>query len=88
MSALHMVFSEAGLDAARVRMASGDALLLIADGTYAARSIENVGRAPLYALEEDITLRGIQPDDAVELVNYAGMVALTERHQPVVSWRE
>ncbi len=88
MSTLHLVFSPQGLRAAVARVAADDAVLLIADGTYAADGSASIGSQTIYALAEDLHIRGIQPDASITLVDYAGMVELTVKHQPVVSWRE
>ena len=75
---------------------AGDSILLIEDGVYAALATA-VASAPIvaapdrmgfYALEPDIAARGLagRTNVAVELVDYAGFVELTERHQQIVSW--
>ena len=84
MSALHLAFSTAGLEAARLRQGEADAVLLIGDGVYAARNATDA----IYALEEDLIVRGIAPSSAVTVIDYAGMVDLTTQHHPLVSWRE
>ncbi len=84
MSTLHLAFSTAGFDAARLRAADGDAILLISDGVYAARSASQ----SVFALKEDLQIRGIEPGPAVTVIDYDGMVELTANHHPLVSWRE
>ena len=84
MSTLHLAFSTAGLDAARLRCGENDAILLIGDGVYAAHNATDA----MFALEEDLTIRGVSPSAAVTVVDYAGMVELTTEHHPLVSWRE
>ena len=84
MSTLHIAFSSAGLAAALPRRSEGDAVLLAGDAVYASRTITE----SVYALEEDLSVRGVEPGPTVTVIDYAGMVALTERHHPLVSWRE
>ena len=88
MSALHLAFSTAGLDAARARLRDGDEILLLGDGVYAACAREDDLSHPVYALAEDLTLRGVAPGKSVTVIDSAAMVSLTECHQPIVSWRE
>ena len=88
MSTLHLIFSLGGLRAARARVTAADTVLLIADGTYAADGNALMTCQAIYALAEDLQTRGIPPHKSITVVDYAGMVELTTRHQPVVSWRE
>ncbi len=84
MSTLHLAFSTAGLAAARKRCSDNDAILLIGDGVYAARNATQ----SMFALAEDLTIRGVEPSTTITVVDYAGMVELTTNHHPLVSWRE
>lgn len=72
----------------------GDPILLVEDGVYAAHSnngyatrLKEVGKSnPLYALNSDLTARGIiDVLDAVTVIDYDGFVDLVEDHQ-VLSW--
>ncbi|MCO1335886.1 sulfurtransferase complex subunit TusB [Microbulbifer sp. OS29] len=72
--------------------ASGDALLLIEDGTYVLRhpALETLQSAEIYCLEADAAARGQQQlaatMDRVEMINDARWVQLCTEHQPIVSW--
>lgn len=88
MAALHLVNKARALEACLNVAAPDDAILLLEDGVYAAAAVAAPERA-LYALEPDVTARGLSARLAsqVETVDDDGFVRLVERHQPVVSWR-
>ena len=97
MSSLHIVnkTSQAGSTLAEcLRAAStGDALLLIEDGVYAATSSDTVnacqnGGLYLFALHADVEARGLKwrLADGVEIVDDAGFVGLCCRFQKTCSW--
>lgn len=75
---------------------SSSAILLIEDGVFAAIDTADqkapiqqaLTRHKVYALEADVKARGLTEKLAagVELVDYAGFVALTEYYQTVQSW--
>ena len=79
MSALHVVYTLAGLDAARNRLNNGDIVLLAGDAVYATDIDPNYR-----VLEEDLEIRGAH--SVAHAVNYTDFVRLTEQHSPVVSW--
>ncbi len=101
MSVLHIVnkspFERNSLDTC-LRLAKADsAILLIEDGIYAAtrnsatadKIAQALGKHSIYALKPDLDARGIQAErviDGIELVDYAGFVELTTRHERVQSW--
>ena len=77
------------------RLLPGCALLLLEDGVYAAvkgsvSASMLSARADIrrYALREDVEARGISAllADDIELVDYAGFVALTAECDAVQSW--
>lgn len=76
---------------------SGDAILLIEDGVYAARAggqseaavKSGQAKAKVYALGPDLKARGIAADklvDGVEVVGYDGFVELAAANDKVQSW--
>lgn len=96
MSVLHIVNSgpqaSFSLQRCLARMGKDDSLLLIEDAVYAAALLGNeeaVGRK-IYALEPDMALRGLSVENrlagGLELVDYAGFVALAASHERVLSW--
>jgi len=75
-------------------LSEGDALLLLGDGVYAARSgttpcehLMNTG-ASLYVLEPDAAAAGILDlmEDKVELVDFDAFAALTEEFTRQQAW--
>ena len=87
MAALHIVNKADALADCVPILADGDALLLIEDGVYAARTAIHA-RAACHALADDLEARGLagRVASAVEVVSYDGFVDLVERHQPIVTW--
>ena len=87
MATLHIVNKAAALTDCLPLLTGNDALLLIEDGVYAART--RIGApGPCYALGDDLEARGLigRIGAGVEVVSYDGFVDLVERHQPVVTW--
>ncbi len=74
----------------------GESLLFIEDGVYAALATAEAGaaivaapdRVQFYALQTDVAARGLvnRLNVAVNVIDYAGFVELTETHQPIQSW--
>ncbi len=75
----------------------GSAVLLIEDGVYAALAGTAFEKTVTTAMEElafycltaDLKARGFTPDntlDGIELVDYAGFVALAVEHEKVQAW--
>ena len=92
---LHILFSSSQ-DIARqcaTALDAGDALLLVADGVYAAVGTDTVldALAPgiaVHALQDDCRARGIDMrlHPRAAPVDYAGFVALAATHARSVSW--
>lgn len=89
---LHLVFSLAGLEACLARRESADLIVLMSDATFA---LTHYPMDQNYAvLASDAASRGLDPDrlsargSAIKTVDYADLVALTEAHTPIVSWRD
>ena len=86
-------YASKNLENAMRFMQSGEHLLLIEDGVYAALaggSFEKTlgdlaSRLKVYVLEEDAKARGINVSSKVQMVNYAGFVDLTVAHK-VNNW--
>ena len=73
---------------------SGSPILLYEDGVYSAaagtRHADNVKTAlqshPIYALEADLSARGIKNlIEGIQVINYDGFVELVEQHN-VIPW--
>ena len=98
MTTLHIVssspFSDDRLSSCLRLLGSGDGLLLCGDATYAtqpgtiyAESLSALGDGiALFALDEDIQARGLQPTGRLQQVDYPGFVALACRFSKVNSW--
>lgn len=74
-------------------MAAEDTLLLIEDGVYAVLDADweghRLGAGRLYALEDDLTARGLGSrahKRNIETVSMEAFVALTARARQTVSW--
>ena len=89
MPALHIVNRRSALDRCVEVAAPDDTIVLIEDGVYAAAS--SSGRSIKF-LEADARARGLgellaEGSSAASSIDYHEFVALTTRHQPIVSWR-
>ncbi len=96
MTTLHILsrspFNDACFSSGLRLLAAGDALLLTGDAAWALQP----GTAPaaslaalcqsVCVLEEDLLARGLQAPAGVQVVDYAGFVALTLQHARVNSW--
>lgn len=65
-------------------VADGDVVLLIENAVVAFADADTRLPVDVLALAPDCHARGIESDHST--VDYAGMVALTERFQRVISW--
>lgn len=67
---------------------AGDDTLVLIENAVAALVYENLALPPCYALHQDVNARALSqssmPD--VKIIDYAGLVALTETHQRIVNW--
>ena len=86
MSALHLVFSTAGLAACDKRRTADDVLVLVSDGAYAAMGNNPIDRA--YVIGSDLATRGVVNAQAIEEIEYDRLVDLCTSHSPVVSWND
>ena len=94
---LHLIFQSPVQTATLERMATGDvavfmesAVLSLMQNSNFADAISNkLNTNRLYALSEDMVIRGIQPSELVsglEVVDYAGLVVLTTENPLICSW--
>jgi len=66
---------------------SGDAVYALQGGTAQHQALELMPSSiGLFALDEDISARNIEPPQRVQVVDYPGFVALTCRFAKVNSW--
>lgn len=98
---LHIINSSptqtTALQSCLLRIRSGNTLLLIENGVYAALKSEIndgvwrglPGEVRLFVLESDLDARGLskdEVDDRFDAVDYAGFVDLVEKSAAVQSW--
>ena len=87
MTTLHIVAKPGSLDRCLDMVRAGDAVLLIADGVYAAGALhEAQPAAPHAVLEDDADARGVVPPPGVPVRNYAGFVDWVVEHDNSVTW--
>ncbi len=98
MATLHMLshspFADSRLTSCLRLLGTDDALLLTGDAVYALQpdtaNLQALQLMPasvaLYALDEDLAARGIQPPLRVQVVDYPGFVELCTRYAKVNSW--
>jgi len=92
MACLHLIGSEAGLEACLPLSGDGDALVLLGDGCYAACRAERVARHPAlrwFALDDDLVARGLaaRRQPPVAPIDHGGLVELVVEYPRCVSWR-
>lgn len=65
-----------------------DSFLLMQDGVYALQKTDFTEQyCNIYALESDLKARGLTDTHSnVSIITYAEFVALTEKHNKVLSW--
>ncbi len=80
MAALHLVNSLSGLRSCLTRRAADDVIVLLHD----AAAIIDVSVA-VKRIGQHAHARGLPA--SAEDIDYADLVALTEQHKPIVSWR-
>jgi tRNA 2-thiouridine synthesizing protein B len=101
MGVLHLVNRSPGaslaLSLCLERAGTGDAVLLLEGGVYAAvqgsewnpRLAEAMQQVTIHALAPDLAARGIATEEilaGVVLVDYEGFVGLSMLHKPIMSW--
>ena len=85
MSLVHLVSRASALDACLRYVGPDDAVLLLADGVYAAAQAR-ASKAVVAAIEDDAAARGIQLEPPVKAVGYDGFVGLVASHDASVTW--
>ena len=98
MATLHLLshspFGDSRFASCLALLGRNDALLLTGDAVHALRAgstpWESVQQLPegiaVFALDEDLTARGIAPSVRIQPVNYPGFVELCCRYEKVNSW--
>lgn len=98
MATLHMLshspFSDSRLVSCLRLLGPGDGVLLTGDATYALQAgtaqLQALSLMPdsisLYALDEDLQARAINPPTRVKTVDYPGFVELCTTYAKVNSW--
>ena len=63
-------------------------LLLIGGGVYAITQelLHKNNDLKVFAIREDVEARGIEKKAGIDYIDYAGMVLLTERNSPIMTW--
>lgn len=90
----HSPFSDSRLSSCLRLLGASDAVLLSGDAVYALQGGTAQRQAldlmppsiDLFALDEDLRARNIEPPQHVQVVDYPGFVALTCRFARVNSW--
>lgn len=90
----HSPFTDSRLSSCLRLLSPTDGLLLTGDSVYALlpdtaqlQALELMtGSINLYALDEDITARSIQPPQRVQVIDYAEFVRLSLHYAKVNSW--
>ena len=85
MSLVHLVSRASALDACLRYVGPDDAVLLFADGVYAAAAAR-AAKAVVAAVEDDATARGIRIEPPVKAIGYDGFVDLVVAHDASVTW--
>ena len=90
----HSPFADSRLASCLRLLSADDGLLLTGDAVYALQpdtaNLQALQLMPasvaLYALDEDLAARGIQPPQRVQVMDYPGFVELCTRYAKVNSW--
>ncbi len=94
---LHLIFQSPIETAVLERTDAGDVLVflensvlrILQNGTLADTLTKQLNTRGLYVLEDDLAVRGIDADEllqGIEVIDYAGLVALTVKHPLIQSW--
>ena len=85
MSLLHLVSRASALDACLRYVGLDDAVLLLADGVYAATAARTA-KAAVAALDDDAAARGVHIESPIKSVSYDDFVDLVVAHDASVTW--
>ena len=90
MKTLHLVSQSVLPDAFSLAIASGDAIVLFAEGTYLANlgiRSELAETLPCYVLGDDMLVRGLQVEPKFsEIIDYKKFVELILKFDRSISW--
>jgi sulfur relay protein TusB/DsrH len=67
-------------------LSQNDAMLLIGDGVYNGSHPDFRLANQVFAIAEDCVARGLDQHSHIQYIDYLEMVALTERHNPIITW--
>ena len=85
MSLVHLVNRARALDSCLRYVGPDDAVLLFADGVYAAAQAR-AAQAVVLAIEADAAARGIRLEPPIRAIGYDGFVDLVVTHEASVTW--
>ena len=85
MSLVHLVGRASALRSCLRYVGPDDAVLLFADGVYAAADAANE-KTIVCAIRDDATARGVRLAPPVRSIGYDGFVELVVAHDASVSW--
>lgn len=85
MSLVHLVNRAGALDSCLRYVGPDDAVLLFADGVYAAAQAR-AAKAVVWAIEDDAAARGIRLEAPIRAIGYDGFVDLVVTHEASVTW--
>ena len=80
--ALHLIFHSDSLEECILSADPGDDLVLIGDGVNAQEKLS----VAAFILESDAESQRTMVPSPHKLINTAGLVDLTEKHEKIVSW--
>jgi len=94
---LHLIFQSPVETAVLERTEAGDVLVflensvlrILQNGVLAEPLAGKLSTQRLYVLAEDLAVRGISPEaliEGIEVIDYAGLLALTVKHPLIQSW--
>ena len=88
---LHLIqrspFSNSALQDCLNIIDSQDSILLMEDGVYGLQhKLLQQTQLTTYALQEDITARGLHAKECIKEIDYVEFVNLCSQHKHVISW--
>ncbi len=88
---LHLIqrspFSNSALQDCLNIIDSQDSILLMEDGVYGLQhKLLQQTQLTTYALQEDITARGLYTKECIKKIDYVEFVSLCSQHKHVISW--
>ena len=83
---LHIVSNPNSLDTCLSHLVDDDAVILIGNGVYGVSHNSVNSRIPVYALETDLTARGIPAATNVTPTDISQFVTLVVQHPNSVTW--